>query len=128
MIGYFMVGIPGETEEEIIQTIDFSRKLDIDFAQFAIATAYPETELFKIAQSQNKLTSDWSKSIYALGAKPIISLSDISVDKLSSITKKAYRSFYFRPSYVFGRIKSIRSFDDFMYYFRGLKTLLKQSF
>jgi anaerobic magnesium-protoporphyrin IX monomethyl ester cyclase len=128
MIGYFMVGIPGETEDEIKQTIKFSKELDIDFAQYAVATAYPGTELFQIAKSQNKISGDWSKSIYALGTLPIVSLSDISEKVLASYIRKAYRSFYFRPSYIIRKIKGIKTYDDFLYYIRGLKTLLKQVF
>ncbi|MFA6923453.1 MAG: radical SAM protein [Bacteroidales bacterium] len=125
VLGYFMFGIPGETEEDIKQTIKLSKKLGVDFAQFSIATAYPGTELFEIAKSQNKVSADWSKSIYALGSKPIISISDIPVEKLYSYMKKAYFSFYFRPLYIFNKIKNIKTLNDFLYYFRGLKTMLK---
>lgn len=125
IIGYFMMGVPGETEEEIKQTVRFSRELPIDFAQFAIATAYPGTELYQIAKEQNKLTDDWSKSIYALGGKPLISLSDVPIDKLYSYMKTAYRSFYFRPRYILGKIKKIKSPSDLIYNLRGLKTLFR---
>ena len=125
VLGYFMLGIPGETEEEIRQTIKFSKNLNIDFAQFSIATAYPGTVLYQIAEEQNKITGDWSKSMYALGGKPMISLSDVPIDKLYYYTKKAYRSFYFRPSYVWKKMAAIRSIGDLLYNFKGLKTLLK---
>ena len=120
-----MLGIPGETEEDIKETIKFSKELNLDFAQFSIATAYPGTELYRIAKQNNKITSDWSKSVYALGGKPLISLSDVSVDKLYYYTKKAYSSFYFRPAYIFKKISSIKSINDLVYTIRGLFTLLK---
>ena len=120
-----MLGILGETKEEIEQTIKFSKELNPDFAQFSIATAYPGTELYKIAQEQNKLTGDWSKSIYALGGKPLVSLSEVPIDKLYDYIKKAYRTFYFRPTYIFKKLTTIKSFRDFIYNLRGLLTLLK---
>lgn len=126
MIGYFMIGIPGETAEDVKETIRFSKSLDVDFAQYSIATAYPGTELYEIAKAQNKISDDWSKSIYALGAKPLVCLSDIPLEVLSSLTRKAYRSFYFRPTYVFRKITGIRSVHDGVFYLRGLMTLLKQ--
>ena len=128
IIGYFMLGITGETEDEIKQTVNFSKELDIDFAQYSVATAYPCTELYEIAKSQNRITNDWSKSFYALGSGALISLSDIPAEKLSIYIRKAYKSFYFRPSYILNRIKGIRTYDDILYYVRGFKTLLKQSF
>lgn len=124
-LGYFMLGIPTENEEEIKQTIRFSKKLELDYAQFSIATAYPETELYKMAEQSGKINNDWSKSIYALGGKPTISLSNIPINKLYDYIKKAYRSFYFRPQFIFEKIKKIKSFNDLIYNIKGLFTLLK---
>lgn len=125
VLGYFMLGIPGENEQEIKKTIQFSKDLNVDFAQFSIATAYPGTMLYQMAKEQNKITDDWSKSMYALGGKPTISLSDVPIDKLYYYTKKAYRSFYFRPSYLWERMLQIKSVNDLIYNLKGLKTLLK---
>lgn len=124
-VGYFMLGIPKENEKDIEQTISFSKELGLDYAQFAIAVAYPKTELYRIAEQSNKINDDWSKSIYALGGKPIISLSDIPIKRLYGYTKKAYRAFYFRPQFVFEKIKKIKSINDLIYNIKGLLALLK---
>jgi radical SAM superfamily enzyme YgiQ (UPF0313 family) len=125
--GYFMLGIPGETEDDIKKTIKLAKNLNVDYAQFAVATAFPGTELYQIAKDKDKITKDWSKSIYALGGKPIISLSDVPIDRLDYFVRKAYRSFYFRPSYVFNKIRKIKSLKDLLFNLRGFKTLLKNS-
>lgn len=44
-VGYFMIGSPGETAETIQQTIQFAKKLKLDFAQFAVTTPFPRTKL-----------------------------------------------------------------------------------
>jgi len=44
--GYFIIGLPGETEETIRQTIDFSKKLPLDIALFHVAAPYPGTPFF----------------------------------------------------------------------------------
>ncbi|MDH4137305.1 MAG: radical SAM protein, partial [Anaerolineae bacterium] len=44
--GYFIIGLPGETEETIQQTINFSKKLPLDLALFHIAAPYPGTPFF----------------------------------------------------------------------------------
>ncbi|MBU4285010.1 B12-binding domain-containing radical SAM protein [Patescibacteria group bacterium] len=125
MLGYFILGIPTESEEEIKRTIKFSKELNLDYVQFAIATAYPGTELYEIAKQSRKINNDWSKSFYALSAKPLISLSDVSINKLRRYLKTAYRSFYFRPKYIWKRISSIKSLKDLLYNLRGLKILTK---
>ena len=44
--GYFIIGLPGETEETIKQTIQFAKKLPLDIALFHIAAPYPGTPFF----------------------------------------------------------------------------------
>ena len=121
VLGYFMMGIPGETEEDIKETINFSRQLDLDYAQFSIATAFPGTELYKTT----KVKTNWSKSFYALGEKHNTSLSDVNIEKLNHYLKKAYYSFYFRPFFIINKIRRINSFSTLKYYLRGLKNILK---
>ena len=41
ILGYFMVGLPGETRETIRQTATFASSLDIDFAKFSITMPLP---------------------------------------------------------------------------------------
>jgi radical SAM superfamily enzyme YgiQ (UPF0313 family) len=45
--GYFMLGAPTETIREIKQTIQFSKKSDIDEAMFSISTPLPGTYLYE---------------------------------------------------------------------------------
>jgi radical SAM superfamily enzyme YgiQ (UPF0313 family) len=126
VLGYFMLGIPGEKEKEIEETIRFAKDLNIDYAQFSIATAYPGTELYQIAKKENKIPKDWQNSFYALGrAEKIISLCELDPDTLKKYLKKAYRSFYFRPSYLKRKLIQMNSPEVFWRYLRGLRTLLR---
>jgi len=126
ILGYFMIGIPKETEENIQETINFAKKLNPDYAQFSIATAYPGTELYQIAKNQGKLTEDFSNSFYALAnQKEIISLCDIKPETLQKYLKRAYYSFYFRPSYILRSIYNISSLNDLKYNLKGIKGLLR---
>lgn len=44
--GYFMIGLPGETEETIKQTIDLAKRLPLDLALFHIAAPHPGTPFY----------------------------------------------------------------------------------
>ena len=44
--GYFIIGLPGETEQTIRQTIAFAKGLPLDIALFHIAAPYPGTPFF----------------------------------------------------------------------------------
>ena len=42
----FILGYPGETEEDMNKTIDFSTKLDADYSQYSILTPFPGTPVY----------------------------------------------------------------------------------
>jgi len=44
--GYFMIGMPGETNETIQDTISLARELDLDFYGFSITTPLPGTRIY----------------------------------------------------------------------------------
>ncbi|HLF01760.1 MAG TPA: B12-binding domain-containing radical SAM protein, partial [Anaerolineales bacterium] len=44
--GYFIIGLPTETEATIRQTIDFAKRLPLDIALFHVAAPYPGTPFF----------------------------------------------------------------------------------
>jgi len=50
-LGFFMLGFPGETVDEINQTIRFARNSHFDEALFSIATPYAGTELNNLVRS-----------------------------------------------------------------------------
>jgi len=45
-IGSFIIGIPGETWDQIKQTSKYAEELDLDYCAFNIATPLPKTELY----------------------------------------------------------------------------------
>jgi radical SAM superfamily enzyme YgiQ (UPF0313 family) len=51
----FIIGLPGETWQEIRNTIAFAETCDFDFVSFNIATVFPKTRLYETAISQNLL-------------------------------------------------------------------------
>jgi radical SAM superfamily enzyme YgiQ (UPF0313 family) len=43
---YFMTGFPGETDEDLKQTIDFAKKVDADYYSLSVLAPYYGTELY----------------------------------------------------------------------------------
>lgn len=60
VIGYFIIGSPGETWDQIRQTFRFAEDLDIDYCSFNIATPLPKTELYNRLKEKNMLSSDFN--------------------------------------------------------------------
>ena len=44
--GFFLFGLPTETEEEIMETVNFMKELKPDWAHISLFTPYPETALY----------------------------------------------------------------------------------
>jgi len=61
VLGTFIVGTPGETKEDLNQTISFIHKniKKLDYFQTFIATPYPSTKLYEICKQKNLLGEDY---------------------------------------------------------------------
>jgi len=94
-LGSFIMGFPDETKKEIKETIEFSRRLKLDYAQFSVATPYPGTELYDMARRDNLLlTEDWSH--YTAG-RPVMATKNLSPHEIQKLFKEAYIKYYLSP-------------------------------
>ena len=79
--GTFMFGLPGETKETILKTLEFAFSLKLTTAQFSVATPFPGTRFFEMAKENNWLiTDDWSK--FEGGGSPVISYPQCSPEDI----------------------------------------------
>ena len=109
ILGYFMVGLPGENERTIRETAEFAASLDVDFAKFSITMPLPGTPLYDEWSSQIVDPRQTDFSIHRPGAR-FYRHPDFSWEELEGHTRQAYRTFYGRPSYVAKRVaRSLRS-------------------
>jgi radical SAM superfamily enzyme YgiQ (UPF0313 family) len=128
VVGYFMLGSPGETPETIQQTIDYAKELKVDFAQFSVTTPFPGTELYEIYKRINPGNIDWEKFIYAgtdNPTNPVFESDKLTREALVKWTARAYREFYLRPSYVWQRLQRCTSWGEIKMNFKGLSMLLR---
>lgn len=96
----YILGYPGETIDDINETIDFSIKLEPDYCQYSILTPFPGTPIYHDLKQKNLInTEKWEK--YTV-MKPILKYEELGLNK-SLIEKKlaqAYLKFYTRPKYL----------------------------
>jgi anaerobic magnesium-protoporphyrin IX monomethyl ester cyclase len=99
-MGFFIFGLPADTEESMEDTIRFALELDPDLANFMIAAPYPGTEMWEIARREGQLFSmNWHD--YAIhDEKARYSLPTLPPDLVERKWHEAYRRFYLRPSRV----------------------------
>ena len=112
-MAYFILGIPVETFEQGLKTIEFAKDLNPDYAQFSILSPYKGTKLYDEAKAKG-----WYREVEANNPfdkdqkRPVLISEHWSEESLSKILRQAHRSFYFRPSYVLRKLRSIRGFKQ----------------
>ena len=98
--GYFMLGLPGDTEETMHQTIEFAAELDLDDAMFSLTTPFPGTRLWDelvAKRPEIEFDHDFSRAFYynnySEEIEPFLNVSEVSDRVLSLMAVKAKRSF-----------------------------------
>lgn len=103
-MGFFIFGMPHETEATMEKTIRLALELDPDLAHFMIAAPYPGTELWKLVEKEGILFShNWDD--YAIQAdKAHFQVGDLTADVVERKWHEAHRRFYLRPSRIARRL------------------------
>lgn len=117
----FMVACPGEGPAESRATIELSKKLNPDFAQFSLFTLLPETKLYETGLKTGVVKGDvWKEYASApeSGFKPPL-WNLYSEDDAVKLLNDAYRAFYLRPSYVLRRLLGIRTASQALQYIKA---------
>jgi len=105
--GCFIIGLPEETRETAMKTIEFAKELDPDDVQFFPLIAYPGTEAYEWAQKNNYLTTnDFSKWNTKEGWHgSLISTPDLTKEEIIGLCNKARVEFYLRPKFILKTLK-----------------------
>ena len=67
--GYFMIGSPGETKEDMMLTYNFIKNNPIKSAVISVVTPYPGTPLWDFAKSKGMISDDMDWSLLNLHAE-----------------------------------------------------------
>ncbi len=120
--GYFVLGLPWESVETANATIDFACKLDLNYANFYTATAFPGSRFWDYAIENNLFDGDDKyKSAYYY---PSVKTHYLTKDEVFELHKKAVKRFYLRPSFIIKTVLSIKSLTEFLNYTKAGLTLL----
>ncbi len=92
--GFFIMGFPTETAEEMRMTADFAADSDLHMAQFFYLNPFPGTEVAKAAPIDCQVSA--FPDYFTIG----VNLSDATDAELHAANKYAYRKFYLDPMRV----------------------------
>jgi hypothetical protein len=93
VLGFFMMGLPTESEEEMADTIRFAKEANPTYASFHFAVPYIGTRLH---DEYGGVAED---------VFPVICRTDRSLEEMNRRVKAALKEFYLRPGYVADRVR-----------------------
>jgi hopanoid biosynthesis associated radical SAM protein HpnJ len=101
--GTFILGLPGETEETIRETIKFAVEINPHTIQVSLAAPYPGTQLYREAVANGWLKEN--ESLNLVNAEGVqlspISYPHLGAPEIYHAVETFYRRFYFRPRKIF---------------------------
>jgi radical SAM superfamily enzyme YgiQ (UPF0313 family) len=104
--GFFILGFPTETPEDIESTLRFSRELPLQRATFHSFIPLPGTEVWREMEANGELARvDWDRYFFWAGAYVP---EGMSRDQLRRYHRKAFLGFYLRLRIVLANLKFLR--------------------
>ena len=100
--GFFMLGHPTETKQEMMATIDFAVKSPLHSAAVSIAIPQKGTELFSEYIGEESPQS-FGEGYYEYDS----SISEVPPDEVRKLLSYTFRKFYLRPGRIYRLITSL---------------------
>ena len=94
--GDFIVGLPGETRETILRSLEFAKRLDTETIQVSVAHPYPGTSFHAEAVAGGWLTAD-AMTDSAGHQLPNLQYADLDQGEILRWVERFYDEYYFRP-------------------------------
>ena len=105
--GYFIIGLPGETEETIQETIQLALRLPLDLALFHIAAPHPGTPFFfeVVEQGWFRPGTRWEE--VDMDRSTVLEYPSLPAERLEYWARVAFRKWAFRPGPIWTYLKML---------------------
>jgi radical SAM superfamily enzyme YgiQ (UPF0313 family) len=108
--GFFIIGYPGETIDDIKATIRFAKRLKLRRVHFSNFLPLPGTEATKKLVESNEIEKpDWGTLFYS---KVAYAPRGITKEQLKRLQRRAFLEFYLRPHILFRMLLEIKSISQ----------------
>jgi radical SAM superfamily enzyme YgiQ (UPF0313 family) len=109
--GYFIIGLPGETEDTIRQTIKLAKELPLDLALFHIAAPYPGTPFFfeVIENGWFRPGTAWEE--VDMDESTVLDYPDLRAEEIERWARRAFREWALRPGPMWTFVRSLNSWQ-----------------
>ena len=108
ILAHFILGLPGDTEENINATIRLALELKPEFASFNVAMPRMGTQFRQKALHDGLVSSDVTTLDNSISF-PVYETPQLSREKLWQLRNKAIRTFHLRPGFIIRRLLGVKS-------------------
>jgi len=132
-LAYFMMGNPGETLDDVKDTLRLSQRIKPDFMQMTILSPFPATKYYLDAMKEGVCKTDvwrdYANNINDDFRPPLWTQPGgiYSREELESHLRWFYGKFYLHPKFILDRILEVRNFGQFKRYASAGIGLLKMT-
>ncbi|HPN29785.1 MAG TPA: radical SAM protein [bacterium] len=116
----YIIGLPGDSVDNVLKTIEYACKIDTDYASFNVASpkfsTVFENDIINITQPFSQYGNDY------------VLKSNFKKDEIKQLLKTAIRKYYFRAGYVKKFFKTLNSFYKIRKFTIILFNLIKKIF
>ena len=125
--GFFMFGNEGEGREEMLETIQFAKDLDLNFAQFQVYTPVPGSPFYDKLMKEGKVFSQKWEDFNAF-SEPLFEYGGSTFALMMEMQKRAYKEYYFRPKIILQKFLEVKNLKQFRAYAKTGLAVAKFSF
>lgn len=121
----YILGLPGETVEDVATTIKFAKKLATETALFFLPVPYPGSHLLQQAKEDGGLKENMSWKDYSAVdySNPVYINPKIGKEKMQELLNRAFNEYYKEPKVIWRNIKKITRPKDLMKYTKAFRAL-----
>lgn len=107
--GFFIIGYPGETREDILKTIQFAKSIPLFKAHFFHFTALPATPAYKMLLKEGKISGPDDSMFMDVSYVP----DGLTAEEMKKLLRKAYLEFYLRPTVLLRLLSRLNSIEQY---------------
>ncbi len=102
-VGFFMMGLPGDTEETMKRSIRFARSLPLTYVKASMTLPFPSSALYRQIKMDGRILSeDWEMYNFH-STSEVWKHENLDWKTIQHYYALIHRKFYFRPSYIWKR-------------------------
>jgi radical SAM superfamily enzyme YgiQ (UPF0313 family) len=95
----YLIGMPWDNRETIMETFDFARELNGDFFEIILPFPFPGTKYYEIAKKDGLILDGAYDKMYD-HFNAVVRTYHLSADELTKLKKKSFWYLYARPAYI----------------------------